>query len=163
MPISGIIDVVRSYDTPYVTVTGGEPLAQKACIKLLSELCDLGYRVSLETSGAIDIVDVDDRVMKVMDIKTPASQEQDKNRFENLQYINERDQIKFVICDRDDYEWARTCMDEHGIGNRCEVLLSPSYEQLDAAELADWVLQDQLHVRVQLQLHKILWGNQPGK
>ncbi len=159
---SDIIAQLKKYDSRYITVTGGEPLAQKNCIDFLQQLCDLDYNVSLETSGAIDISQVDARVMKVMDIKTPASQEADKNRFDNLRYLDGKDQIKLVICDRDDYDWAKRCIDEHSLTDICEVLVSPSHEQVDATELADWVLQDHLHVRMQLQLHKILWGGQPG-
>ncbi len=159
---SDIIAQLKKYDSRYITVTGGEPLAQKNCIDFLQQLCDLDYNVSLETSGAIDISQVDARVMKVMDIKTPASQEADKNRFDNLRYLDGKDQIKLVICDRDDYDWAKRFIDEHSLTDICEVLVSPSHEQVDATELADWVLQDHLHVRMQLQLHKILWGGQPG-
>lgn len=158
-----IMQQVAQYGARHVTVTGGEPLAQANCPALLTRLCDAGYRVSLETSGALDLSAVDQRVMKVMDIKTPGSGEMDKNRFDNLQYLCGDDQVKFVLCSREDYDWARRCIEEHALTQRCEVLLSPSFAQLDATDLADWILQDRLAVRMQLQLHKILWGDQPGK
>ena len=158
-----IMAQVAQYRTPWVTVTGGEPLAQANCVALLSRLCDAGYRVSLETSGALDVSAVDSRVMKVMDLKTPGSGEADNNRYDNIAHLSGDDQIKFVLCSRDDYDWAKQCMDEHQLTARCEILLSPSYGELDATELADWIVQDRLPVRMQLQLHKILWGEQPGK
>lgn len=161
--ISEILREIAPYRTRYVTVSGGEPLAQKACIDLLSLLCDEGYQVSLETSGAVDMKNIDERVCKIMDIKTPGSGESDKNQLKNLKYITVHDQIKFVICDRADYEWTRDLIHEMQLYERCEILLSPSHEQLDAAELADWILEDQLPVRLQIQLHKYLWGNIPGK
>ena len=163
MTLTAILATVNQYNTNYVTVTGGEPLAQPNCLPLLTKLCDDGYQVSLETSGALDISQVDARVVKVMDIKTPASHEQDKNRWANLQYIGAQDQLKFVICDRADYLWSCQCVQRHGLDKQCEVLFSPSNEQLNAQQLADWILQDQLAVRFQIQLHKYLWGNQKGK
>jgi len=138
-------------------------LAQKNCLGLLSSLCDRGYQVSLETSGALDISDVDQRVVRVMDIKTPASGESDKNRFENLQFLVPTDQVKFVICNRGDYEWAKDILTQYQLPSRCEVLFSPSTGQLAPAELADWIIEDKLAVRFQLQLHKILWGDDPGR
>lgn len=158
-----ILSRVASYQTQYVTVTGGEPLAQKNCQKLLSMLCDEGYSVSLETSGALPVVDVDKRVIKVMDIKTPASGEVDRNMFDNLEFISRDDQIKFVICDEQDYQWAKNIISKYNLSEKCEVLLSPSFSQLKANQLAEWILQDHLPVRFQLQLHKILWGDQPGR
>ena len=158
-----ILQQVARHQASHVTVTGGEPLAQANCIGLLTQLCDAGYRVSLETSGALDVSEVDARVMKVMDIKTPGSGEAGRNRFENIAHLGGGDQVKFVLCDRKDYDWAKRCMREHGLVDRCEVLMSPSHGQLDATELADWILQDHLPVRMQLQLHKLLWGDQPGK
>ena len=149
--------------TRYVTVTGGEPLAQRTCIDLLVALCDSDYQVSLETSGALDVSAVDPRVVKVMDIKTPGSGEESRNRLQNLDCICERDQVKFVICDRRDYEWSRDFIADHGLSGRCEVLFSPSYQRLEASQLAEWILQDVLPVRMQIQLHKLLWGNQPGR
>lgn len=160
--IDSIIKTISQYRTRHVCVTGGEPLAQRHCRDLLARLCDEGYEVSLETSGAIDISGVDERVMKVMDIKTPASTEEDKNRYENLELLKESDQIKFVICNRHDYEWVRTRLQEYRLADICEVLLSPEHESLSPTELAGWVLEDKLNVRLQVQLHKYLWGNKPG-
>ena len=162
MSFDAIVKEVKQYKTSHITVTGGEPLAQKNCIELLVKLCDLGYNVSLETSGAILVDEVDGRVIKVLDIKTPASQEEDKNKFENISYIREQDQVKFVICDKPDYLWCKRIMLEHDLENKCEVLFSPSHDQLDAATLAGWILQDQLNVRFQVQLHKYLWGDKQG-
>lgn len=147
----------------YVTVTGGEPLAQKNCNVLLGQLCDLGYEVSLETSGALDVSTVDDRVIKVMDIKTPGSGEESRNRWENMDFLNQKDQVKFVICDRNDYGWARKIINDYNLERRCEVLMSPAYGLQEARELAEWMLSDKLSVRFQLQLHKILWGEEQGR
>ena len=163
MDLDAIVARVTSFQTRHVTVTGGEPLAQPACLSLLKRLCDCGYTVSLETSGALDVSQVDTRVIKVVDMKTPTSGEADKNRFQNLGSLNPRDQIKFVICDRGDYQWARRILDEYRLATRCEVLFSPSFGQQDAAELAGWILEDRLPVRFQIQLHKILWGDEPGR
>ena len=163
MRIDEILEQVACYRTQYVTVTGGEPLAQKACLDLLTMLCDAGYRVSLETSGALDVSAVDTRVVKVMDIKTPGSKEERRNRLENIEYIRRQDQIKFVICDEQDYQWSMGLLQQYRLNERCEVLFSPSYDQLAANELADWILRDAAPVRMQMQLHKLLWGNQPGK
>ena len=163
MGLDAILERVAANRTRYVTVTGGEPLAQKPCLDLLVMLCDAGYQVSLETSGAFDISKVDSRVVKVMDIKTPGSGEEKRNRLENINCISEHDQIKFVICDEQDYEWSRELLQRHDLNERCEVLFSPSFEQLTATNLADWILRDGLPVRMQMQLHKLLWGNQPGK
>lgn len=147
----------------YVCVTGGEPLAQPNCIPLLTALCDAGYHVSLETSGAMDIVDVDDRVSTVMDLKTPSSGEQQRNRLDNIALLKPADQVKFVIGDRADYEWARFKMDEFQLASRVDdVLFSPSFETLAPSELADWMLQDNVRARFQMQLHKYLWGDKPG-
>jgi 7-carboxy-7-deazaguanine synthase len=163
MTVKAILEQVSEYRVPHVTVTGGEPLSQKNCLALLQALCDAGYSVSLETSGALDISPVDPRVVRVMDLKTPGSGEVERNRYENLSVIAETDQVKFVICSREDYDWARQMLQEHGIAQRCTVLLSPVYGQQDAAELADWILRDRLPVRMQIQLHKYLWGNEPGR
>jgi len=164
IPIAEILHKTASYRTRYVTVTGGEPLAQKNCLDLLRLLCDEGYQVSLETSGAIDLADVDSRACKIVDIKTPGSGEATKNHWNNLQYLAATDQIKFVLCDRKDYEWAKQKLNEYRLQERClEILFSPSHDQLVAAQLADWILKDQLPVRLQIQLHKYLWGNIPGK
>ena len=163
MSVDEILDRVAAERTRYVTVTGGEPLAQKACFGLLDSLCDAGYSVSLETSGALDVSAVDPRVVKVMDIKTPGSGEEARNRLDNLDFIGPNDQLKFVICDQQDYEWSRNFLDRHDLAERCEVLFSPSFAQLPASDLADWILRDALPVRMQMQLHKLLWGDQRGK
>ncbi len=163
MSHEAILEKVATWQTPHVTVTGGEPLAQKNCLNLLSELCDAKYRVSLETSGAIDISDVDSRVTRVVDLKTPGSGEVERNLYTNLDRLESHDQVKFVICDRDDYQWSKDRISEYDLNDRCEILFSPSFGQQDATELADWILQDQLPVRMQIQLHKFLWGNGPGR
>ena len=163
MSITDILHRVADFRTRHITVTGGEPLAQKACVDLLRLLCDEGYHVSLETSGAMDIAQVDDRVSRIVDIKTPGSGEVDKNRFDNLGFLTPADQVKFVICDREDYTWARERLNEYRLNERCEVLFSPSYGELKATALADWILEDHLPVRLQIQLHKYLWGDVPGK
>ena len=160
--ISGILEEVAKYQPRYVTVTGGEPLAQKHCTSLLAALCDAGYQVSLETSGALDIGSVDERVMRVVDIKTPASRESDKNRWENLALLKPNDEIKFVLCDEGDYLWARQVLEQHRLSDKCEVLFSPAQGELDATKLAEWILRDRLPVRFQIQLHKILWNNEAG-
>jgi len=162
MEPGAILERVAGYGTRYVTVTGGEPLAQKSCLPLLRELCDAGYRVSLETSGALDISGVDPRVVKVMDLKTPGSGEVERNRYANIVSLGRTDQVKFVICNREDYEWSRDRLREYDLAARCEILFSPGQEQQDATELAEWILQDRLPVRLQLQLHKYLWGDVPG-
>ncbi|MDO9371350.1 MAG: 7-carboxy-7-deazaguanine synthase QueE [Gammaproteobacteria bacterium] len=158
-----ILARVADFKPRYVTVTGGEPLAQRAALDLLTALCDAGYEVSLETSGALDVSLVDARTVKVMDIKTPGSGEADKNRFENIAHLTPRDQVKFVLCNRDDYEWAKALLSQYDLAARCEALFSPSFGELDATQLADWILEDHLPVRLQIQLHKYLWGNVPGK
>ncbi len=147
----------------YVCVTGGEPLAQKNCLPLLSSLCDANYRVSLETSGAMPIADVDPRVVRVVDVKTPGSGEERRNRYDDLALLRAEEQIKFVICDRADYDWSCGQIASRRLTERCQVLFSPSAEQLPARQLADWMLADRLPVRFQMQLHKVLWGNVPGK
>jgi 7-carboxy-7-deazaguanine synthase len=158
-----ILHKVRSFDTRHVCVTGGEPLAQKACLPLLTQLCDAGLRVSLETSGAMSLAGVDPRVVRVVDVKTPASGEESRNRYEELARLQATDLVKFVICDRGDYEWSRAKLQELQLAARCQVLFSPSHEQLPPGELADWMLADHLPVRLQVQLHKYLWGNVAGK
>ncbi len=163
LPFDEIFTKVAAFNLKHVTVTGGEPLAQKSCLVLLSQLCDQNYIVSLETSGALDISEVDPRVIKVMDIKTPASKETEKNRWDNINYLRENDQVKFVICSQSDYEWAKNIIAEYQLKNRCEVLFSPSFDQLEGKKLANWIVKDQLNVRFQLQLHKILWGDLAGK
>lgn len=163
MTLQAIVDEVQRYATRYVTVTGGEPLAQKNCLPLLRMLCDSGYHVSLETSGALDISAVDKRVMKILDIKTPASGEVEKNLWSNLDLLGAHDEIKFVLCDEADYLWARKILLEKNLAARCAVLFSPAQGQLQPAELADWILRDALPVRLQVQLHKLLWGNVSGR
>ncbi|VAW55381.1 7-carboxy-7-deazaguanine synthase [hydrothermal vent metagenome] len=162
MDVDAIIDSIKHYNATHVMVTGGEPLAQKSCIELLQKLCDSGYAVSLETSGAILVDEVDYRVVKVLDIKTPASNEESKNKFENFALLNKEDQIKFVICDEKDYLWSKQLMEQQKLTDRCEVLFSPAYQQQDATVLAEWILRDRLNVRFQFQLHKYLWGDKPG-
>ena len=161
--LDAILARVREFDTPFVCVTGGEPLAQRGCIELLTRLCDAGFRVSLETSGAMPLGEVDARVSRVVDVKTPGSGEERRNRYEELSRLTPRDLVKFVICGRADYEWSRAKLKELGVPAGCTVLFSPSHEQLAARELADWILQDRLPVRLQIQLHKYLWGDVPGK
>ena len=161
--IGGILQTIAGFRTRYVTVTGGEPLAQKNCRPLLTQLCDEGYRVSLETSGAVDISGVDPRVCKIVDIKTPGSGEEQKNLYGNLAYLGSHDEIKIVICDRNDYEWARRQLREQQLNEYCEVLFSPVHGELKGRDLADWILEDRLPVRLQVQLHKYLWGNERGR
>jgi 7-carboxy-7-deazaguanine synthase len=159
-----ILETVSGYSAKYITVTGGEPLAQKNCLSLLKALCDAGYQVSLETSGALDVSQVDNRVSKVMDLKTPSSGESEKNIYQNIQHLTKQDQIKFVIGDRADYEWAIDKLKEYDLSNRCDVLFSPIHNtHFNPAQLADWILEDKLNIRFQLQLHKYLWGDEPGR
>jgi 7-carboxy-7-deazaguanine synthase len=163
MELEAILARVRDFNAGYVCVTGGEPLAQKSCGELLTRLCDAGLRVSLETSGAMDLSGVDPRVVKVVDVKTPGSGEAERNRYQELPRLLPHDLVKFVICGRSDYEWSRERLASLAIPPACTVLFSPSHEQLPARELADWILEDRLPVRFQIQLHKYLWGNVPGK
>jgi 7-carboxy-7-deazaguanine synthase len=160
--LSDIVEEVAKYRTQHVCVTGGEPLAQKRCLSLLRQLCDAGFAVSLETSGAIDLSDVDTRVVKVMDLKAPGSGEQQRNLWSNLAALTLQDQIKIVLADRVDYEWARDVIAEHDLATRHEVLLSPVHGKLAPRDLAEWILADRLPVRMQLQMHKLLWGEEPG-
>ncbi len=161
--IDDILAEVAAYGVGHVCVTGGEPLAQKRCLSLLARLCDAGHEVSLETSGAIDVSGVDPRVSRVLDIKTPGSGEQARNRWENLPLLTARDQVKFVVCSRADFEWARDVVAGHGLDRVCEVLFSPSHAQVSPRELADWIVAERLPVRFQLQLHKLLWNDEPGR
>jgi 7-carboxy-7-deazaguanine synthase len=161
--IDDIVEEVAKYQTRHVCVTGGEPLAQKRCLDLLARLCDAGHGVSLETSGALDIADVDSRVSRVMDLKAPGSGESARNLWSNLAALTAHDQVKFVLADRVDYDWARTALDEHDLIQRCDVLFSPVYGKLAPRDLAEWILADRLPVRMQVQLHKILWGEEPGR
>ncbi|MBW4050962.1 MAG: 7-carboxy-7-deazaguanine synthase QueE [Proteobacteria bacterium] len=161
--VEAVVRKVQELGGRYVCVTGGEPLAQKSCLPLLTRLCDAGCRVSLETSGAMPLQGVDERVVRVVDVKTPGSGEEPRNRYEELARLGPRDLVKFVICDRGDYEWSCAKLRELGLEERCTVLFSPSHEQLPARQLADWIVEDRLPVRLQIQLHKYLWGNVPGK
>lgn len=164
MSLDAIIDKIASYSPRYVCVTGGEPLAQPNCIALLERLCDAGFEVSLETSGALDVSAVDGRVSKVLDLKTPGSAEVARNRYENIDLLTPNDQVKFVICSREDYDWATTKLIQYRLDQRAgEVLYSPSHHQVSARELADWIVADNLPVRLQLQLHKILWNDEQGR
>ena len=163
LSMDDILARVAEYGARYVTVTGGEPLAQKECLTLLHELCDAGYSVSLETGGAIAIGNVDPRVSIILDIKTPDSGEVEKNCWSNLEHLKPTDEVKFVLCGREDYEWARQLLADHKLHAKCTVLFSPVYGRLDPTKLGEWVLQDRLPVRMQVQLHKILWGETPGK
>ena len=162
-PLSAILEQVATWRPRYVCVTGGEPLAQRDCPALLTQLCDAGYQVSLETSGAMPLEAVDARVVKVMDLKTPGSGEVQRNRYENIALLTATDQVKFVVCSREDYEWTRLKMDEYRLSERVsDVLLSPSFGQIEPRDLAEWIISDNLPVRFQLQLHKLLWNDVPG-
>jgi len=163
MDIDAVLAEVAAFDAHWVTVTGGEPLAQRACLDLLRALCDAGRSVSLETSGAIDISAVDPRVSTILDIKTPGSGEAARNLWQNLDRLDRQDEVKFVLCSEADYEWARDMLETHAIAARCPVLFSPSFHQLPAARLAEWILRDRLPVRMQVQLHKQLWGEAQGR
>jgi len=163
MALSDIMATVNDYGARYVTVTGGEPLAQPQCIDLLEQLCDAGYRVSLETSGAMSVADVDPRVFKIVDLKTPGSGEMARNLYDNIPLLLPHDEVKFVICDRQDYDWSCLKMDELQLADKvAEILFSPSQAELAPRQLAEWMLQDKLSVRMQLQTHKYIWGDQPG-
>ncbi|ADQ85478.1 MULTISPECIES: 7-carboxy-7-deazaguanine synthase QueE [Methylovorus] len=162
MEIDDIMQKVAEYGAHYVTVTGGEPLAQRDCHVLLTRLCDAGYSVSLETGGAMDIANVDPRVSVILDIKTPGSGELEKNLWGNLAHLKAQDEVKFVLCDHADYLWAKELLDKQPLHRTCSVLFSPVYSQVNPTELAEWILADKLPVRMQVQLHKILWGERPG-
>ncbi len=163
LSIEAIVDQAKSFSTSYITVTGGEPLGQKNCLQLLKKLADNNLNVSLETSGALDIEEVDERVIKIMDLKTPGSGEMHRNRYQNIDFLNSSDQVKFVISHREDYLWSKSILEKYKINQRCEILFSPNTVNQNPAQLANWILEDQLPVRFQLQLHKILWGNVAGK
>lgn len=163
MRIADILERSASFKPLYVCVTGGEPLAQKNCLTLLTALCDAGYSVSLETSGALPIAAVDPRVSRILDIKTPGSGEVEKNHWGNLTALNLSDEVKFVLCDAADYQWAKSILREYGLVQTCPVLFSPVHGKLDATQLAEWMLQDRLPVRLQVQLHKYLWADARGK
>jgi 7-carboxy-7-deazaguanine synthase len=163
MELDQVMAQVSGHGTRYVTVTGGEPLAQKECLELLRKLCDAGYEISLETGGAIDTSGVDNRVAVILDIKTPGSGEVEKNLWNNLQHLKPKDEVKFVLCNRSDYDWAKQVLAERALVSKCSVLFSPVYNQVNPTELAEWILQDRLPVRMQIQLHKVLWGEVAGK
>ena len=163
LDIDNILQQVAAYQPRYVCVTGGEPLAQKGAFVLLQALCDASYQVSLETSGAMDIAAVDARVSRVVDLKTPGSGELDRNLYQNIDLLTEQDEVKFVITDRRDYDWACSQLDRYRLNERCSVLFSPVHGELEPVQLAEWILQDRLPVRFQIQLHKYLWGDQSGK
>ena len=162
MSIDVIMRSIQKYDTRYVTVTGGEPLAQKEVLNLLKVLADANYEVSLETGGGLSIQEVDSRIKIILDIKTPDSGEEKKNHWDNLNTINAKDEIKFVLCSREDYEWAKKIINQYQITQKCSVLFSPVYQTLHATDLGNWILEDQLPVRMQIQLHKLLWGEKQG-
>jgi 7-carboxy-7-deazaguanine synthase len=161
--IDALVETARASGVRHVCVTGGEPLAQKACLELLAALCDAGFAVSLETSGALDVAAVDPRVSRVVDLKTPGSGEVHRNRLENLDLMTANDQLKFVVCSRADYEWARELLRGRASPLAAQVLFSPVWDQVAPRELAEWILADRLPVRLQVQLHKFLWGNEPGR
>ncbi|MEN7343596.1 MAG: 7-carboxy-7-deazaguanine synthase QueE [Pseudomonadota bacterium] len=163
MDLDEVISQVSAHNTQHICVTGGEPLAQRACLPLLRALCDQGYSVSLETSGAIDISDVDVRVSRVVDIKTPGSGECDRNLWSNVDHLSPHDQVKFVVCDREDFDWAVEKTEALALAERCVVWVSPSFEQVDPKTLADWLLASGSPMRLQMQLHKALWGDEPGR
>ncbi len=164
LSLAAILERVGELGAGYVTVTGGEPLAQPGCLPLLAALCDAGYETSLETSGALDIAATDPRVVRVVDVKTPGSGEVERNRFANMAHLNAHDQVKFVICDRADYDWSlRVCHDYDLFDRVSDVLFSPSHTELPPRRLADWMVADRVPGRLQLQLHKLLWGDEPGR
>ena len=162
MAIDEIIKTIKKYDTRYVTVTGGEPLAQKEVLSLLKVLADQNYEVSLETGGGLSIKEVDPRIKIILDIKTPESGEEKKNYWDNLNLIHSKDEIKFVLCSREDYDWAKKILHQYKLTEKCDVLFSPVYQKLNTTDLGNWILEDHLPVRMQIQLHKLLWGEKPG-
>ncbi len=162
MDFDAIIDEVKKHGTPYVCITGGEPLSQKRVHGLMDLLVDDGFNVSLETAGALSVRDVNPAVVKVIDMKAPGSGEVSKNDYNNLALLNPKDQVKFVIADETDYQWAKDLISQHQLNKRCTVLMSPVADHMSETELANWIIRDQLPVRFQIQLHKLLWGNQPG-
>ena len=162
MTIDEIMEAIKKYHTHYVTVTGGEPLAQKEVLNLLKVLADKNFKVSLETGGGLSIKEVDPRIKIILDIKTPESGEEKKNYWENLNFIHLKDEIKFVLCSREDYDWAKKIINQYKLPEKCDVLFSPVYQKLNNTDLGNWILEDQLPVRMQIQLHKLLWGEKPG-
>lgn len=163
LSLDEIVDTVKQYKSRYICVTGGEPLAQPNCLNLVARLCDLNYQVSIETSGAINIADIDKRASIVMDLKTPDSKEENKNIYANINYLKPSDEIKFVLCSRSDYDWACKIIENYNLTNKAKILFSASWQELNPTTLADWIIQDNLEVRFQLQLHKILWNDAQGK
>lgn len=163
LSFSEIISQIQQHPTKYICITGGEPLAQKACFALISELLDNNYIVSIETSGAIDIAQIDTRAITIMDLKTPDSGEEQRNLWQNLKYLKPNDQVKFVICSKNDYEWSKSIINNNSELRNLECLFSPCFGKISPTELADWIIADGLQVRMQIQLHKILWGDEPGK
>jgi len=162
MTIDEIMEAIKKYHTHYVTVTGGEPLAQKEVLNLLKVLADQNFKVSLETGGGLSIKEVDPRIKIILDIKTPESGEEKKNYWENLNFIHLKDEVKFVLCSREDYDWAKKIINQYKLPEKCDVLFSPVYQKLNNTDLGNWILEDQLPVRMQIQLHKLLWGEKPG-
>jgi 7-carboxy-7-deazaguanine synthase len=162
MTIDEIMEAIKKYHTHYVTVTGGEPLAQKEVLNLLKVLADQNFKVSLETGGGLSIKEVDPRIKIILDIKTPESGEEKKNYWENLNFIHLKDEIKFVLCSREDYDWAKKIINQYKLPEKCDVLFSPVYQKINNTDLGNWILEDQLPVRMQIQLHKLLWGEKPG-
>ena len=162
MTVDEIMETIKKYDTRYVTVTGGEPLAQKEVLSLLKVLADQNYEVSLETGGGLSIKEVDPRIKIILDIKTPESGEEKKNYWDNLNLIHSKDEIKFVLCSREDYDWAKKILNQYKLTEKCDVLFSPVYQKLNTTDLGNWILEDQLPVRMQIQLHKLLWGEKQG-
>lgn len=163
MSFDEIIKILKKYNSKYLTVTGGEPLAQKNVLLFLEKVCNLNYSVSIETSNCLDISTVDSRVSIILDIKTPASNESDKNKIENYRHLKPKDEIKFVICNKDDFIWAKEYISKHNLDNYCPVLFSPSYDEMPIAELAELIIEHSLNVRLQTQLHKVIWGNINGR
>ena len=163
MQVADILQQIKQYNATTVCVTGGEPLAQRSCGELLRLLSDEGYQVSIETSGSLDISQVDSRVIRIMDIKTPGSGEESKNKYDNIQYLTQKDEVKFVLCDRDDYDWSKGIINKFKLLEKSQVLFSPVHEGISPADLADWIIADQLNVRFQFQLHKFLWNDEPGR
>lgn len=163
MSIADILQQIQQYNSKVVCVTGGEPLAQRCCGDLLKQLCDAGYQVSIETSGSLDISQIDSRVSRIMDIKTPASGEESKNKYENIQQLTQADEVKFVLCNRDDYDWSKNILNKYQLLEKTQVLFSPVHSGVKPSDLADWIISDQLNVRFQFQLHKFLWNDEPGR
>ncbi len=163
MPVAEILQQIKQYNAKNICVTGGEPLAQRHCDELLTRLCDAGYQVSIETSGSLDISNIDPRVNRIMDIKTPDSGEASKNKYANTEYLNLQDEVKFVLCSRADYDWAKQIVEKYHLLEKSQVLFSPVHSGIKPSDLADWIIQDKLNVRFQFQLHKFLWNDEPGR